>query len=128
MVKDKGTSKLRGQILIYPCTAAGVEPQYPSMKENGKGFLLTEDAANTFASMYANDISDIKDPRFSPILASNFESLPPTFIITAEKCPLRDEGEAYAKKLEEAGVEVQYMCYEGTIHGFLNLYIDGFLD
>ncbi len=128
MAKDKGTPKIRGQILVYPSTAAGIENEFPSIKENGKGNLLTEDGLNLALGLYATDASDMKDPRFSPILYSDFEGLPATFIITAEKCPLRDEGEAYAKKLEEAGVETKYICYKGMIHGFLNAYMDGFLD
>lgn len=127
MAKDKGTPKLCGQILIYPTTAAGIESKYPSIKENAKRYSLTEDSVNgLFALLYATDVSDMKNPHFSPIFYPNFEELPSALIITAEYCPLRDEGEEYATKLNEAGVKVKYTCYKDMLHGFVNKYSNGF--
>jgi acetyl esterase len=60
------------------------------------------------------------DPRASPILAEDLSGLAPATIITAELCPLRDEGKAYANRLRKAGVPTLYYCYESQIHGFLS--------
>ncbi|MDV2583743.1 alpha/beta hydrolase fold domain-containing protein, partial [Alkalibacillus haloalkaliphilus] len=57
----------------------------------------------------------------NPALHGDFAGLPPTLIITAEYDPLRDESEDYAKKLAEAGVEVECLRYDGTIHGFVSM-------
>ncbi|WP_455538808.1 alpha/beta hydrolase [Terrisporobacter sp.] len=126
--KDKGIPKIQGQILVYPSTAAGSEEEFPSIKENGTGNLLTKNALDFFLNLYANSELDMKDPRFSPILYPDFRQLPASLIITAGKCPLRDEGKAYAKKLKDAGVETEYMCYDDAIHGFLAMYLGDFLD
>lgn len=57
----------------------------------------------------------------SPLLAKNLSNLPPAYIMTAGFDPLRDEGKAYADRLREAGVPVDYVCYEGQIHGFVSM-------
>ena len=59
------------------------------------------------------------DKRASPLLAEDHSNLPPAFIMTAEFDPIVDEGEAYAHKLEQAGVAVKYHCYKGMVHGFI---------
>jgi acetyl esterase/lipase len=85
---------------------------FPSIDENADGPLLTKPAMQWFVNHYLNGEEDRTDPLASPFLASNLRSLPPAFIITAECDPLRDEGEAYGLRLEEAGVPVDIEQYE----------------
>jgi acetyl esterase/lipase len=73
--------------------------------------------------LYAPDVKTRANPYVSPLRASTQElkDLPPALVITAENDPLRDEGEAYARKLKAAGVEVTAVRYNGTIHDFVAL-------
>lgn len=68
-----------------------------------------------------NGDEDKQNPLVSPMLYKDFKGLPQAFVITAEYDPLRDEGEEYAIKLAEAGVEVETIRYNGTIHGFVSM-------
>jgi len=92
----------------------------PSIDENADGPLLTKAAMHWFVNHYLNSERDRTDPLASPLLASNLGGLPPAFIITAECDPLRDEGEAYGLRLEEAGVGVDVQRYDGMPHGFFS--------
>lgn len=106
------------QLLVYPvidCTLS-----HPSMEENADGYFLTKDAMVWFTGHYLGDL-DPKDPSVSPLYADTFAGLPPALIITAEFDPLRDEGEAYARALREAGVSVEAVRYAGQIHGFVGM-------
>jgi acetyl esterase len=79
-----------------------------------------EDLAWYYEEYYGND-ANTKDFRVSPIFADDLSGLPPALIITAEYDTLRDEAKAYADRLESSGVRVQYSCYSGMIHGFLQM-------
>ena len=70
-------------------------------------------------SAYLPDTTDRLDPTASPMLAPSHKNLPPALIITAQYDPLRDEGEAYGIKLQEAGVPVEIIRYDGAIHGLM---------
>ncbi|MTV48971.1 alpha/beta hydrolase fold domain-containing protein [Heliobacillus mobilis] len=117
--KEKGFPKIVYQLLYYPSTnfLGGTE----SIREFGKGFLLTIELMEWFARHYLRDGEDRKNPYASPLLYPDHHGLPPAMIITAEYDPLRDDGEMYAKKLEEAGVPVTLRRYNGMIHGFASL-------
>ncbi|MBV9331104.1 MAG: alpha/beta hydrolase fold domain-containing protein, partial [Alphaproteobacteria bacterium] len=70
--------------------------------------------------LYCPDVSQRSDPRLSPLLSRDVAGLPPAYIVTAGYDPLRDEGKAYADKLDAAGVPVTYVNYPGMIHGFFS--------
>ncbi|MEM0174053.1 MAG: alpha/beta hydrolase [Sulfolobaceae archaeon] len=111
---------LKYQVLIYP--AVGIDATSYSMIEYRWGFFLEADIMNWFLRNYINSVNDMLDPRFSPILADDLKGLPPALVITAEYDPLRDQGEAYASRLRNAGVPVISVRFNGVIHGFLSFF------
>jgi acetyl esterase len=113
--------KLAAQLLIYPGVDFVHEAEYPSREENAEGYLLTAEDMLWFRENYLPEGTDLSDPRASPIRAADLSGAPPAVIGTAEFDPLRDEGEAYAKALADAGVEVRLQRYDGMIHGFYGL-------
>ena len=105
------------QVLVYPVTDLGAESQ--SYRDFGDGHLLTRDSMRWFANHYLRSPADAEGWRASPLRAQSLAGLPPALVITAGFDPLRDEGAAYAARLTEAGVRVDYICYGGMIHGFM---------
>jgi acetyl esterase len=123
-----GGPQLAAQFLIYPATdltgnyaSPAENARYPSRKENAAGYFLTDQAMRFFASNYIPNVCDASDPRASPLRATSLKGLPPAVVCTAELDPLRDEGEAYAKALETAGVRVAYYREPGMIHGYFGM-------
>ena len=88
---------------------------------NSKGYFLTTDAMHFFAKHYIPRADAAFDLRASPLRAATLDGLPPAVVCTAEFDPLRDEGEAYAKALKQAGVRVAYCCAPGMIHGYFGM-------
>ena len=116
MARDRSGPELRFQALVYPC--CDMEPsRWPSMKENENGPFLTKEMMEWFYNHYLGD-QDRLVPYISPIRADDLSGLPAALIITAEYDPLRDEGEAYGKRLQEAGVEAEIVRVDGMFHGF----------
>jgi acetyl esterase len=114
---------LRHQLLIYPVTDMGGGTE--SRRTFGEGYYLTTGFMELATRHYLGD-HDPKDPRASVLFAEIPPNLAPAFVATGGFDPLRDEGEAYARKLAEAGVEVEAERYAGEIHGFANILgIDG---
>jgi len=116
--RDTGGPSIAFQLLIYPCTDATCSK--PSHVENGEGYLLTAELMQWFYGHYLGG-SDPRDPDLSPLLVEDLRGLPPALIITAEYDPLRDEGEAYAARLVEAGVSATSTRYDGMIHAFFGM-------
>jgi acetyl esterase/lipase len=117
-VRDDFGPQIDFQLLVYPvidCTLS-----HPSMDENAEGYFLTKSTLVWFVEHYLGD-RDPKDPAVSPLYCDSLAGLPPALVITAEFDPLRDEGEAYAAALAEAGVSVEAVRYDGQIHGFMGL-------
>lgn len=116
MARDKGEISLAYQMLIYPVTNHSYATE--SYTENADGYLLTKDSMVWFWDHYLRNEDDGKNPYASPLQAKDLSGLPPAMVLTGEFDPLRDEGEAYAQRLKEAGVEVEAARYDGMIHGF----------
>jgi acetyl esterase len=106
------------QALVYPPTDATC--RQPSHVNFGEGFMLTERTVQWFLDHYIDDRRLETDARVSPLFGAHLAGLPPALVVTAGFDPLRDEGLAYALRMREAGVAVQYVCSEGSLHGFLN--------
>jgi len=119
MARDRGGPELRFQLLIYPVTDCAFDT--PSYRENGEGYFLTAQQMRWFWEHYLARAAQAADPYASPLRAEKLEGLPPGLVITAEYDPLRDEGEAYAARLREAGVAVTLSRYDGMIHGFFGM-------
>jgi acetyl esterase len=115
MARDRGGPPIALQILIYPVT--DFVNDHPSRAENGEGYLLTQASMEWFRDLYA--APDPADPYVSPLHAEDLGGLPPAVVVTAGYDPLRDEGNAYARRLEEAGVEVLHLENPSMIHGFM---------
>ena len=113
---------LAAQLLLYPCVDFREDTDlHPSRVENGEGLFLTSEDMRWFANHYLPDPDHLQDPRASVLLATELSGLPPAIVGTGEYDPLRDEGEAYGKALEAAGVKVVLRRYDGLIHGFFGM-------
>jgi acetyl esterase len=121
MAKDRKGPKIACQVLLIPATDASVDTD--SYHEFSTGRFLPRAFMKYGWDHYAPDEKTRNNPYVSPLRASNeqLSGLPPALVITAENDPLRDEGEAYARKLKEAGVVVTATRYNGTIHDFVLL-------
>jgi len=121
MSKDRKGPKISYQVLLIPATDASVDTN--SYHAYGTDRFLARDFMKYGWDLYAPDAKTRDNPYVSPLRASSEElkGLPPALVITAENDPLRDEGEAYARKLKEAGVSVAAVRYNGTIHDFVLL-------
>jgi acetyl esterase/lipase len=121
MSKDRNGPTISYQVLLIPATDASVDSR--SYHEYGTGRFLSRAFMKYGWDLYAPDAKTRDNPYVSPLRASidQLNGLPPALVITAENDPLRDEGEAYARKLKEAGVTVDAVRYNGTIHDFVLL-------
>jgi acetyl esterase len=125
--RDAGI-KLAAQLLVYPVTDvvgsyadAAENARYPSRAENAEGYFLSRAVMEWFSGHYLADPGHAADWRVSPLRAASLEGLAPAILTTAWFDPLRDEGAAYAKALEAAGVQVRHHEGAGLIHGYFGL-------
>jgi acetyl esterase/lipase len=121
MAKDRKGPKVAFQVLLIPATDASVDTA--SYHEFATGRFLSRSFMKYGWDLYAPDEQTRNNPYVSPLRASSEElrGLPPALVITAENDPLRDEGEAYGRKLMDAGVPVTTTRYNGMIHDFVLL-------
>ncbi len=119
-VLSKGKINLKYQILAYPVVSIDFTTR--SLTEYSEGLFLTQKDMEWFGSQYLRSPADLLDIRYSPILYPDLSGLPPALVITAEYDPLRDQGEAYANKLLQAGVTVTSVRFNNVIHGFLSFF------
>jgi acetyl esterase len=117
--RDAGGPELALQVLIYPVTDCDFTTS--SYQENAEGYLLGADQMRWFFRCYTRGDVDPTDWRICPLRARDVAGVEPALVFTAEFDPLRDEGEAYARRLLEAGVPVQKRRYDGMIHAFFGL-------
>jgi acetyl esterase len=107
------------QLLVYPVTDLAEEAE--SYQTFAEGFYLTRPLMRWFRDNYLARREDGVDPRASPLRAASLAGLPPAYVATAGYDPLRDEGGAYARRLAEAGVAVEYRNHESLIHGYFSM-------
>lgn len=114
-----GGPKVAFQALLYPVT--DFDLSRPSYVENGSRPPVKTETMAWFRDLYLTKPEDQKDWRAAPIHAADLAGLAPAYVLTAGYDPLRDEGKAYAEALKSAGNACTYACYDGQIHGFLNM-------
>jgi acetyl esterase len=121
MNKDRGGINLTAQVLLYPVTNANFDT--PSYLQFAEGYYLTRDGMKWFWDAYTTDETQRAEKYAAPLQASldDLSGLPSTLVITDEADVLRDEGEQYANKLREAGVDVTSVRVAGMVHDFLLL-------
>ena len=119
MAADQGGPEIVFQLLIYPVT--DVDFTTVSYDDNAEGYGLTKVTMEWYWDHYLESMADASNPYAAPLQAKSLAGQPPALVITAEYDPLRDEGEAYAKRLSEAGVATTATRYDGVIHGFFNM-------
>ncbi|WP_067664803.1 alpha/beta hydrolase [Nocardia miyunensis] len=117
---DEGFDRITQQILYYPSLDLDFDlDRYASLRENAEGYGLETAGLKPFNAFYFGSGADPADPLVSPIRRADLTGLPPALIVTAERDPLRDEGELYGRRLREAGVDTTVTRYAGANHGFL---------
>ena len=123
LAKENGEFIPDKQILYYPSCYNDYSETSPfeSVKLYGEDYVLTSKRITEYMELYVQNEEDINSPFVAPLLAEDVSKQPETLIITAEYDPLRDEGEAYGVKLEEAGNTVQIKRMKDALHGFLSL-------
>lgn len=120
LARDRGEFMPKTQMLLYPLTYDDHSETslFDSVRENGEGYLLTREDIVGYIGMYLNGPEDYHNPYFAPLLQPSLADQPRTLVMTAEYCPLRDEGEAYAARLADDGGEVALFRMLGGVHGY----------
>lgn len=120
MSRDRRGPRLAGQVLIYPVVVTQLAESPESERHYGEGFFLEYDSTARPMSVYVDEVSGAT-PYASPLLAESLEGLPNTLFISAECDPLLDQGLMFCARLEDSGVEFDYLLQRGMIHGFINM-------
>jgi len=119
LARDCGMPALRTQLLLYPAVDFAMDRA--SLQRFAEGHLLTLATMRWFAAHYLRGTEDIADWRASPLRAADLSRVAPAFVLTAGFDPLCDEGQAYARRLQDNGVAVTHHHLPGQIHGFLTM-------
>jgi acetyl esterase len=119
MARDHGGPGLVFQLLVYPVTQCDYTTS--SYRSYADGYLLSRDSMQWYWDHYLHAPADAHNPYAAPLVTQDLGGLPPALVITAECDPLCDEGAAYARRLQAAGVLTTYSCYDGMIHGFFGM-------
>jgi acetyl esterase len=119
MARDRGGPPLRFQLLTYPVCDDNFDTR--TYLDNPTGKIISRAQMRWFWDMYAPAAADRANPYAAPMREKNLRGLPPALVITAEFDPLCSEGEAYAARLKEAGVETELKRYSGMVHGFFSV-------
>jgi acetyl esterase/lipase len=119
--RDRDGPRIALQVLIYPVMDADFDR--PSYVDPENQLLLTRESMLWFWDHYAPDVSRRAEPDASPLQIASLEGLPPAVVLTAEHDVLRDEGEAYAERLRQAGIAVDFKRHTGQTHGFFTLLV-----
>lgn len=119
MARDRSGPALAFQLLVYPVTAWDFTTD--SYQRCADGYMLTKITMQWYWDQYLHTSADASNPYAVPLVAQNLRNLPPALVITAEFDPLCDEGEAYARSLQAAGVPTRCSRYDGMIHGFFGM-------
>lgn len=119
LATEAGGPSISHQCLFYPVTDGGCDSV--SYEVFADGYFLSRAAMQWFWSLYLETPGQVADPLASPLRAASLAGLPSTTVLTAEFDPLRDEGEAFAQRLREAGVDVRLQRCQGMIHGFISM-------
>jgi acetyl esterase len=107
------------QLLVYPVT--DYEFESPAMVDNATGYFLEADTMRWFYDHYARTEADVADWRLSPLRVGDVAGVAPATVLTAEFDPLRDQGEAYGRRLQEAGVPTEIVRADGVFHGYFGM-------
>ena len=119
LARNAGGPPLRFQLLIYPRTAP--DEELPSHHAFAEGHMLTRRSILWFHEHYRASDADRRDFRYAPLIHPDLAGLPPALVIVGECDPLRDDGIAYAQRLQADGTPAELVQYEGMIHPFLSL-------
>jgi acetyl esterase len=117
--RDRGGPRFAMQYLLVPATDLSGTRGWFSYDEVGEGYVITVSSIEGMIDAYVPNTRDRWNAYVSPLLEGDLSGLPPAFVVTAQFDPLRDQGEAYAGRLENAGVPVVLHREEGALHGFL---------
>jgi acetyl esterase len=119
IARDRGAPELRCQALLYPAVECGMT--HPSHDRFAEGYLLTRPTMKWFYEQYLREPGDVDDWRASPLRAADLSGVASALVLTAGNDVLCDEGEAYARRLQQACVPAQLRHFPGQIHGFLTM-------
>lgn len=119
LLRDLGAPLPAYQVLAYP--AADRFDRWPSYAERADGYILDRELMRWYFAQFLPDGARAEDPYLYPLAAGDLSGLPPALVLTAEFDPLRDEGTEYAKRLADAGVDVEHVHASDQMHGFLLL-------
>lgn len=125
LARDRDGPDIARQVLIYPVTGDARETE--SYRKNAEGYFLTAETMDWFVDCYFETEIDQGNIYAAPRRAYDLSGLPPATIVTAGYDPLRDDGAAYARRLADADVPIEYRNFDGLIHGFWNM-IGGMVD